>query len=240
MEVHPTGETSLASMRLTLVEKDDERAVVHARIESVDLGNEERTLEIPLDRPLEDSMNPLVGAVAGQIPANASLELRQIGGGVEKLFIGGHPYYTTWVSTEVEMRVGRDRLLQRIKKWMSSEIPLDGIVKTVTEVPDLATQTMIVTDHGRGDQDVPSGTGRAHDFNMKGICRRCGCSRQGATALKLPCDDPTTSRSNAGKAATPRATERQKPGQHTFNVKGVCTRCGVSRQGAEGLGLPCD
>lgn len=72
-----------------------------------------------------------------------------IGAGTEKLFIGGNTYYTTWIENEVEIRVGRDRIVQKVKKCMSSDIPLDGCVKLVTEIPGLMTQTMTVTDYGR-------------------------------------------------------------------------------------------
>jgi hypothetical protein len=152
VDIHPTGETKLASMRLMLVDKDDRQAVVRAEIESADLGDDEKTVEIPLDRPLEDSYGPLVGAVSDQIPANATVESRRIDGGADKLFIGGKTYYTTWVALEVEVRAGRDRIVQKGKTWMSSEIPLDGVVKMVMEIPGIITQTMVVTDYGRGEQ----------------------------------------------------------------------------------------
>lgn len=145
----PTQTTQVASMRLTLVDKNESRAVVHARYGSPTLGIEEKTLEIPLDQPIEDSMGPLVRAVSEQIPANATLESRQTGGGSEKLFIGGKAYYTTWVSGEIEVRVGADRIVQLGKTWMTSEVPLDGIVKTITEIPGVMRQTMVVTDYGR-------------------------------------------------------------------------------------------
>ncbi len=152
MDIHRTAETKLASMRLTLVDKNDKRAKVRVEIESADLGADEKELEIPLDRPLEDSYGPMVSAVSEQIPANATMESRRIGGGTEKLFIGGKTYYTTWVAVEVEVRAGRDRIVQKSKSWMSSEIPLDGIVKVVIEIPSLFTQTIIVTGYGRGGQ----------------------------------------------------------------------------------------
>jgi len=152
VDIHPTGETKLATVRLTLVDKNDQRAVIRVNIKSADLGDDEKTLEIPLDRPLEDSYGPLVSGVSEQIPANATVERRRIGGGAEKLFIGGNTYYTTWIETEVEVRAGRDRLVQKGKTWMSSDIPLDGVVKMVSEIPDVMTQTMIVTGYGRGGQ----------------------------------------------------------------------------------------
>jgi hypothetical protein len=157
VDVHQSGETKLASMRMTLVDKNDKQAIVRAEIKSADLGNDEKTMEIPLDRPLEDSMGSIVNNVSGQIPANAIVESRQTGGGSEKLFIGGKTYYTTWVSMAVEIRVGRDRITQTGKRWMSSDIPLDGIVKMVMELPGVYTQTMIVTGYGRGGQGIAAG-----------------------------------------------------------------------------------
>jgi hypothetical protein len=122
------------------------------RITSADLGDDEKTLTIPLDRPLEDSYGPLVSSVSEQIPANATVESRRVGAGAEKLFIGGNTYYTTWIAREVEVRVGRDRLVQESRTWMSSDIPLDGCVKMVAKIRGLMTQTMIVTGYGRGTQ----------------------------------------------------------------------------------------
>lgn len=154
IDIHPTSETKLATMRLTLVNKNDKQATVRAEIKSDDLGDIEKTVDIPLDRPLEDSYGPLVSAVSEQIPANATIESRRMGAGAEKLFIGGNTYYTTWIEKEVEVRSGRDRIVQKAKVWMSSDIPLDGWVKTVMEIPALMTQTMIVTGYGRGGQRV--------------------------------------------------------------------------------------
>ena len=148
IDVHQSGETKIAYMRMTLVDKNDKKAIVRAEIKSADLGDNVKTMEIPLDIPLEDSMGSIVNTVSGQIPANAIIESKQTGGGAEKLFIGGKTYYTTWISSEVEIRMGRDRVLQTGKKWMSSEIPLDGIVKFVMELPGVYTQTMIVTGYG--------------------------------------------------------------------------------------------
>ncbi len=150
IDLHNTAETKLASMRMTLVNKNDREATVKAQIKSADIGNDVKELKIPLNRPLEDSMGSLVGSVSEQIPANATIEIRQTGGGAEKLFIGGNPYYTTWVAFEIDIRVGRDRLLQKSKKWLSSVIPLDGIVKFVLEIPGVMTQTSFVTGYGRG------------------------------------------------------------------------------------------
>lgn len=155
VDLQQTGETKLATGRVVLIEKDEERAIIRATIESTDLGNDEKTIEIPIDRPLEDSMGSVVGTVAEQIPPNATLSTRQTGAGKDKLFIGGTTYYTTWVSMEVEMRMGRDRVVQKGTRWLSSDVPLDGIVKTVMESPG-ATQTMIVTGHGRGDGSAPA------------------------------------------------------------------------------------
>lgn len=45
---------------------------------------------------------------------------------------------------------GRDRVVQQGKSWMTSEVPLDGMVKWVSEIPGVITQTTIVTDYGRG------------------------------------------------------------------------------------------
>lgn len=154
VDVHMTGETKLGSMRLTLMEKNNQKAIIQAEIESADLDlHENRTVEVPLDKPCEDSMKQLIGAIySEQIPANAALERRQTGAGTEKLFIGGKAYYTTWIAYEIETRVGRERLVQKEKGWMSSEIPLDGWVKGVVEIPGVMTQTMIVTDYGRGNK----------------------------------------------------------------------------------------
>lgn len=79
IDIHPTSETKLASMRLTLVDKKHGQATVRAEIKSDDLGNDEKTMKIPLDLPLEDSYGPLVSSVSEQIPANATMETHCIG-----------------------------------------------------------------------------------------------------------------------------------------------------------------
>jgi len=162
MDIHATGQTKFATVRLTLEDKNDRRAVIRVDIKSADLGDGKRRIEIPLDRPLEDSYGPLVGAVSEQIPANATLESRHVNGGVEKLFIGGNTYYTTWEEKETELRWGPERLRTKNKLWYSSEIPLDGFVKTVMEMPDIFKQTIIVIGCGRGRQrpKLPSSHGR--------------------------------------------------------------------------------
>jgi hypothetical protein len=150
VEVLPTGATQLATLRVTVIDKDEHLAVLRMQIESQDLGNSDKSVEIPLDQPLEDALGTTVNAVAGQqIPANVTVEFRQTGAGSEKLFIGGRTYYTTWVAGDAEMRMGRERVVQKGKRWLCSEVPLDGIVKLVMEVPGVVRQTMIVTGYGR-------------------------------------------------------------------------------------------
>lgn len=154
-EIHSTGVTALATLRSTLVDKKDRLAVLRVAIESSDLGNSEKTLEIPLDRPIEDSYGMMVDVIAGQVPANATMEARRTAGGADKLFIGRKTYYTTWVAKEIEIRMGRDRIVAKGKTWMSSEIPLDGIIKWIVEIPGIYTQTNIVTGYGRRGQQPP-------------------------------------------------------------------------------------
>ena len=156
LDIQSSGETRVGSMRMTLVEKDAQRAVVRAEVEFPDAGvHEDKTIEVPLDRPTEDSMGQIVSAITSeQIPADAMIETHQTGAGAEKLFIGGRTYYTTWIASECEIRVGRERFVQKGTRWMSSEIPLDGIVKLVMETPGAMTQTMIVTAYGRAGQGL--------------------------------------------------------------------------------------
>ncbi len=153
IDIHSTSETKLASMRLTLVNKKDRQATVRVEIKSADLGDDEKTLKIPLDRPLQDSFGSLYsGWTSEQIPANAFVEPRRTGAGAEKLFIGGNTYYTTWIEAENEVRAVSDSFIGKVKYWLSSDIQFDGMVKMVLEVPGLMTETTIVTDYGRGGQ----------------------------------------------------------------------------------------
>jgi len=159
VDVIPASTTQLATLRATLVDKNAQRAVLRMQIWSTDLGDSDKSVELPLDRPLEDAMGSTVNAVAGQqIPANVSVEFRQSGAGAEKLFIGGKTYYTTWIAGETDLRMGRERVVQQGKRWQCPDIPMDGIVKLVMEVPGAYRQTMIVTAcgrAGRGDRPAP-------------------------------------------------------------------------------------
>lgn len=153
VDVWPTQTTQLATLRATVVEKDARRALLRMQIRSTDLGDSDKSVEIALDRPLEDALGTTVNAVAGQaIPANVTVEFQQTGAGAEKLFIGGKTYYTTWVAGDAEMRMGRERVVQKGKRWLCPDVPLDGIVKLVMEVPGVARQTLTVTAYGRAGQ----------------------------------------------------------------------------------------
>ena len=150
-EFHTAGETKLAHFHLVVTEKSDENAVVKVMFYSKDFGNIDKSINIPLDKPLEDLSAQIMSSFTSQpVPANASITVHPNSGGAEKLFIGQQVYYTTWISNETEVRIGMEHYIQQNKKWLYEEIPLDGIVKTVSEIPGNMTTTMTVIDYGNG------------------------------------------------------------------------------------------
>jgi hypothetical protein len=150
VDMHKTGETRLGSVRMTLVRKTDREASLRMDYESDDIDlHDAKIVKIRLDQPVQDSLQQMVrGLTSQEIPAGALIEARQTGAGAEKLFIGGKPYYTTWIASEVEARLGREREITQAKVWLTSEVPLDGVIKYSAESPDM-TVTNVVTDYGR-------------------------------------------------------------------------------------------
>jgi len=147
-----TGASALASLYMEVTEKNDEYATIRIITSIEGAEDEVKTINVPLDRPLEDSASLIAGALSSeQMPANAILEVHQKSCGADKLFIGNNVYYTTWLTLECNIKVGREHAVMQTRKWLSEKIPLDGIVKLVTTVEGVYTSTMVVIDYGNAD-----------------------------------------------------------------------------------------
>ncbi len=156
--VKETGQQIVSRFRNELIAKDDRKAVVEMTIESAD-GTEVKTIDVNLEQPLEDSMGQMVRQVTEPVPPNAMIEMRETGAGKDKLFIGENVYYATWRGKEVSISVGADKMVVTGKTWLSSEIPLDGIVKLEQHMPESSTTTFVVGygREGSGTKSVATG-----------------------------------------------------------------------------------
>ncbi len=151
-DLHQTGESKIATLHMSVIDKNDDTATVKVLTFSEELGNDEKTIGIPLDKPLEDSAGLIASSFTSeQIPGNASIEVHQNSGGVEKLFIGSKVYYTTWVNIDCDIRMGKEHTVLKTRKWLSELIPLDGIVKLINTIEGIYTSTMTVIAYGHED-----------------------------------------------------------------------------------------
>jgi hypothetical protein len=145
--IKPQNQTVLVKLRQELVQKTHDKVMVRVRATS-SAGNEDKTLSIPLDKPLEDNLSMMVRQVGESLPKNAQIQIDEGGAGCEKLFIGDHVYYSTWRSKAVKVIVGAERFETTGRTWLCPDVPLDGIVKFESDNPAMH-QTVVVVDHGR-------------------------------------------------------------------------------------------
>lgn len=145
--VKPQNRMIVINMRQEVVRKSTDAIVVRVRASSSE-GNEDKTLSIPLDTPLEDNLSKMIRQVGESVPKNAQIQIDESGAGGEKLFIGDHVYYSTWRSRTVTITLEGERFESTGKAWLCPDIPLDGIVKFESDNPALH-QTMLVVDYGR-------------------------------------------------------------------------------------------
>jgi len=138
----------LAHARHELVEKNAERAVLRITGDSP-FGADDLTVDVPLDRPFEDTYAKLVRETIEKVPSNARVERKPTGAGTDKVFVGEQVYYTTWTSFEITVTFELQEARSKAKVWVASEVPLDGVVKLEQDNPVMST-TMILVDYGRG------------------------------------------------------------------------------------------
>lgn len=123
-DFYETGESKIANLHMSVIDKNDEIATVKA-ITGID-GQiiSEDIIEIPLDKPLEDSAALIASSITSeQIPGNAMLEVHQKSGGSDKLFIGANVYYTTWVTIECDIKIGKEHAVLLTKNGCRRKSP---------------------------------------------------------------------------------------------------------------------
>jgi hypothetical protein len=143
-----TGQQVVMRMRNEVIEKSDTNAVLEITMESPQ-GREVKNVDVNLEHPFEDNMAKMVKQVSESVPPNAVIDIKETGAGQEKLFIGENVYYATWIGKEVTISLGAEKMVATGKTWMSSEIPLDGIVKWEQHTAETSTVAFVVG-HGQG------------------------------------------------------------------------------------------
>lgn len=139
--------------RIQVVAKDRNTLIVHS-VGSGDGQQIEKRISIPVDRPLEDNTQNLLGQFGERIPANALFWREETGRGEEKLFVGGTPYYCSWSGARVTVDTGNERVTADNKVWRCIDVPLDGIVKSESVIQlqgaaDRVQTTILLTAFGR-------------------------------------------------------------------------------------------
>jgi hypothetical protein len=77
--------------------------------------------------------------------------IKETGRGEETLTIGGKSLKTTWTSYEVSGKAeGGAPMNSKGKAWISSEVPLNGLVKSEQEIAGTGKQQMELKDFGSG------------------------------------------------------------------------------------------
>ncbi|MFH0938052.1 MAG: hypothetical protein V1899_02040 [Planctomycetota bacterium] len=75
------------------------------------------------------------------------VEMKIVDSGEENLTVADKTYSTKWTAVEVTMKVAGQTIMTNAKTWISSEVPLGGMVKTQTE---MAGNTMTIELIGSG------------------------------------------------------------------------------------------
>ena len=187
--VKPTGQRSLLRFRQEVIEKNDRRVIMKVDSESF----RARTIEILIDRPLEDIVPIFMRQQDEPLPPDVMFETKERGAGTDKIIIGEHVYYTTWKFIETRITQGLDSFVVGSKMWFSPDVPLFGMVKQEQDNP-VMSQEGIVIGHGRRvrravtatKQRADSGPPRGHLFSG-GVCQTCGKSRLGVQRWNWPC-----------------------------------------------------
>lgn len=116
---------------LRVVSVDHPNAAVLHVVASGEGQRINQRLTIPLDRPLEDNIEKFLRESGERIPAQASWSREETGRGEGKLFVGGTPYYCSWLGVRVTIDTGdNERLIVDGKTWRCIDVPLDGVVKS--------------------------------------------------------------------------------------------------------------
>lgn len=82
--------------------------------------------------------------------AGAEVEVKELGTGEEELDINGKKIKTKWAQYETTGKANGQPFNSKGKSWVSTEVPLGGMVKSETELKGMGLTTMVLKDFGRG------------------------------------------------------------------------------------------
>jgi hypothetical protein len=81
---------------------------------------------------------------------NPAIEMKEMGRGNEVIKVGGRDYPTQWMDLEGETETEGKRSKIKTRTWISSDVPVGGVVKTVVELENAGTTTMVLNSFDRG------------------------------------------------------------------------------------------
>jgi hypothetical protein len=152
--IRVAGQRIVAQARVTLVAKDQRAATAQVVASSAGQQIDQR-LRIPLEQPLEDNIQTLLGQFKERIPRTASFAREETGRGEDKLFVGGTPYHCSWSGIRLQIDTGEDKVTFDARTWRCIDVPLDGIVKGEGVLRNEAGQVLyetanLLTAYGHG------------------------------------------------------------------------------------------
>ena len=138
MKVDAGGQTFTTTMKQTLKEKTTKEATV-----AVEVTAQGRTFnqeqKIPLDKPYDP-------AEMAKQQGGGQADVKKMGEGKDTIEVGGKKYNCTWMQLKVTVK--QFNLETTSKVWMSSEVPLSGLVKMETDIMG-RKMVMEMTGHGK-------------------------------------------------------------------------------------------
>ncbi len=148
----PDGRSVSTEIITEVVKKTSTHAV--ARAQGV-AGSEslDQTLTIDLTRPLEDRMGDLMSQLGEQIPPDAEIRIGPKHYEEEFLVIGGVRYETIKASRHLSFSQRDWEASGEGSTWLCIDVPLDGVVKAVFELPGVMRQNQVLLGYGNAGQN---------------------------------------------------------------------------------------
>ncbi len=143
------GTTVRAEVVMELVKKTDTQAFLEARV-LVDGQIKDQPLTIDLTTPLEDKMGDLMEQMGNKLPPSSEFRIGPKKYQEENLIVGGKKYETVKEFREISFSIDGWDQTGLASTWRCIDVPLDGIVKGLSEMPEFR-QNLLLLDYGHAE-----------------------------------------------------------------------------------------
>jgi hypothetical protein len=144
------GPISGITLKMTVTARDDKEATLRVEGKFGEKEMPAKEQKVPLDQ-LTDPTRTITGGPAGLAPARVKpkVDVKKVEEADEKITVGGKEYACKRLKLQTTAEL-KGKTIESVRTvWVSKDVPLSGMVKTVSETGGIRTM-MELTGSGRG------------------------------------------------------------------------------------------